>query len=58
MSVPNQNQLNFTVPFTQIPNSILASWAKEYNLVELRVLMFLAIKLWGWNKFDTLLTFS
>mgnify|MGYP003494780850 FL=1 len=51
MSVPNQNQLNFTVPFTQIPNSILASWAKEYNLVELRVLMFLAIKLWGWNKF-------
>lgn len=50
MSVPNQNQLNSTVPFTQIPNSILASWAKQYNLAELRVLMFLSIKLWGWHK--------
>lgn len=50
MSLPNQNQLNSTVPFTPIPNSILASWAKQYNLAEIRVLMFLAIKLWGWHK--------
>lgn len=50
MSVPNQNQLNSTLPFTPIPNSILDSWAKQYNLAELRVLIFLAIKLWRWHK--------